>query len=415
MDKFLLLKRIRTTVLSFFITILIFVVILDPNNNIFYIKDFTFVFILILWLITLFYYTFEIPGKIIIILFFIAVIMPLYSVIVGYFNGNEISLQAPYLKSFLFFLLLPVLINLNINITKRFNRIGFIIPSIVLFLFIISYLLNDYVSTPYNFLVFEKQVAVSREYYVFGFRLFNLFYKTSPLLLFPLCFYFQNFFFSSANLLNKKRYFFAILLLSVAFLLSSTRANVIIFIFFFLGYSLFYLYLKNKKAFFLISGILTIVFFMFFFQRLLLTFNTNETSNNIKSQHINDYIKLYKTSPSVLWLGQGINSCFYSTHYNNCIKTSELSYFELLRIWGIPMSLLFIFFLIYPIIHFFKNYSQYFAYRYIPIAYLAYLLIAGTNPLLLSSTGMIVIVYVYSILVIQSNDFKIAKIRKAYE
>ena len=147
----------------------------------------------------------------------------------------------------------------------------------------------------------------------------------------------------------------------------------------------------------------------------MLVFNTNEASNNIKIQHIKDYGELFKNSPKVLWIGQGINSCFYSSYYNNFIKATELTYFELLRIWGLPMSLLFVFFLIYPIIRFFAKYKQYYSYRYIPIAYLAYLLIAGTNPLLLCSTGMIVIVYVYSILVIQSKEFKVAKKRKCNE
>jgi len=415
MDKYFSLERLRTSIISFLITVLIFVIIVDPNNNIFYIKDIVFTLIILFWGYTLFFYSFNIPRKIIIILIFMAIIMPLYSIIIAYINGNEITIQAPYFKSFFFFLLLPVLINLNVNITKRFNQIGFIIPIIISILFIMSYLLNDYVSVPYNFLVFEKQVAVSREHVIMGFRLFNLFYKTSPLLLFPLCYYLQKYFSTSLNRTNKKKCFYLILLLSVAFLLSSTRANVLIFIFFFLAYSLFYIYLKNKRIFLLIFGLLTIVFLMLFFQKLMLVFNTNEASNNIKIQHIQDYGELFKNSPKVLWIGQGINSCFYSSYYNNFIKTTELTYFELLRIWGLPMSLLFVFFLIYPIIRFFAKYKQYYSYRYIPIAYLAYLLIAGTNPLLLCSTGMIVIVYVYSILVIQSNEFKVAKKRNCNE
>ncbi len=404
MDKYASLERLRTSIINFLITILIFIVIVDPNNNIFYIKDIVFALIILFWAYTLFFYSFNIPRKIIIIFIFLIIIMPLYSVIIAYINGNVITIQAPYIKSFFFLLLLPVLINLNINITQRFHYIGFMISIIVLISLILFYTANDLFEIIYHYLVEDKQVAVSRGYEYQGYKMFNLFYKTSPLLLFPLGYYFQKLFFNTEIKKKKVKYIFSILLISVAFIFSSTRANIIIFFVLLIIYSMYYIFINNRKIFWF-SIIFCFVCIIYLLTNILHQFSQSETSNSIKINHILDYINLFKSDTNILFWGQGFNSSFYSTYYNSYINVTELSYFEFIRIFGLPVTCIFITLLLYPVYIFYKNYKQYYTFRYIPISYLFYLIIAGTNPLLLSSTGMIVIVYVYSIMYLNSKDY----------
>ena len=73
---------------------------------------------------------------------------------------------------------------------------------------------------------------------------------------------------------------------------------------------------------------------------------------------------------------------------------TEWTYLELLRYFGI-FSLVIIYVFYRPLFQFWKHFNDDVAYA-VFWGYLAYLLIAGTNPLLLSSTGMLVLLIAYS-------------------
>ncbi len=399
----IIITFIRAKVLNLLITILLFVIFIYKNNNIFNLKDIIFLSIIGLWLITLINFKSILNKNLIIILTIVILFIPIYGIIIMKINGLEFNLSAPYFKSFSLFCLLPIIINLNINITQRFHYIGFMISIIVLISLILFYIANDKFEILYHYLVEDKQVAVSRGFEYQGYKMFNLFYKTSPLLLFPLGYYFQKLFFKSEIKRKKIQYILSILLISVAFIFSSTRANIIIFFVLLIIYSMYYIFINNRKIFW-ISIIFCFACISYLLNNTLHQFSQTETSNSIKLNHIMDYINLFKSNHNILFFGQGFNSNFFSTYYNSYINVTELSYFEFIRIFGLPVTCIFISLLLYPVIIFYKNYKQYYTFRYIPISYLFYLIIAGTNPLLLSSTGMIVIVYIYSIMYLNSKD-----------
>ncbi len=396
---------IRNIVLNILITLLLLIIFIDPNNNIFYIKDIVFIVLFGLWLFTLIYSKFDFKNKPLLIILSFIFLLPIYGLIIMKINNLQFIFTAPYLKSFYLFFLLVIILNLNINITQRINYIGFIISIIVLVSFILFYFANDLYEVLYNYMVKEKQVAVSRGYEFKGYKMFNLFYKTSPILLFPLSYYFQKLFFSNRINKKKKLYILAIILISISFVFSSTRANIIIFFILLFLYSMSYIYYNNKKIFW-ISFLFCLLCVSYLITNSFHQFSLSEKSNSIKIQHFYDYIKLFESNTNILILGQGFNSYFFSTYYNDYINVTELSYFEIVRVFGLPVSILFILFLLYPIYILLKKYVQFYCFRYILVSYTLYLTIATSNPLILSSTGMIVIVYVYSIIFLNTSDFK---------
>jgi len=115
-------------------------------------------------------------------------------------------------------------------------------------------------------------------------------------------------------------------------------------------------------------------------------------SNVIKYGHFASYVNLFSDNISILLFGQGIGVPFYTTGFHKEVFATELQYFEMIRIWGLPVTLLFLSVLLLPIIKEIKTKK----YSSIFVAYIAFLFIAGTNPFLLDSTGMIVLVYVFS-------------------
>jgi hypothetical protein len=74
---------------------------------------------------------------------------------------------------------------------------------------------------------------------------------------------------------------------------------------------------------------------------------------------------------------------------------SELSYLELVRELGAPLALVVIGAFVAPVYLIAKR-GLWPAKKHLVVAYLAYLAIAASNPLLISSTGMIVAVSMYS-------------------
>jgi uncharacterized membrane protein len=94
-----------------------------------------------------------------------------------------------------------------------------------------------------------------------------------------------------------------------------------------------------------------------------------------------------------------MGSGFYTIAKEELVYKTELTYLELLRMFGLIVTSFFLFLLYTPIYIFKKskksiNYNKY---KYLYKAYIMYLLLEiVSNPLLIGSTGMIIMVVVFS-------------------
>jgi hypothetical protein len=125
----------------------------------------------------------------------------------------------------------------------------------------------------------------------------------------------------------------------------------------------------------------------------------NEGSNQIKYLHLVSYLDRFSEHPATLLIGDGIGSQFKSgaalIYGNGPRLNSELTYLEAIRMLGLPIALVVFGVILAPV--FVLGRSRPGPGRtHLLVAYLAYLAVAGTNPLLFSSTGMIAIVCMYS-------------------
>ncbi|NLM44523.1 MAG: hypothetical protein GX201_11010 [Clostridiales bacterium] len=206
---------------------------------------------------------------------------------------------------------------------------------------------------------------------------YKIFIKSSPLLVFLL---FKSF--------NDSHHILAAMT-TVSLILSGTRANILFSIIL-----LIIFYLNNQslitKCNIIIISIIALVFmlpeFIELFQYIFIT--KGASSDIVRIGHLQGISELIQNKPSIIITGSGMGSYFYSYGRNAEVNTIELSYIDLWRQMGIFFFILFNIFIISPIFNI--NNSM-----YKKMAYMSYLLIAMTNPLLYNSTSFLVYIYMY--------------------
>ena len=375
--------------------ILLFVdVMLDPTNLMFHVKYVLFGLVLVVWFLGNYNKKLIFTKPQWFILLFIAFFMPFYELSIGLMNSMVHNVpvgRVVYFNSFFFFIIILVTVREKMKLTSIFNYSSLTIVLMTLGLYLVLIFNTSLFGDMYRYFVTDKQVVVYalREYGKT--TLLMIFYKTSPLLVFPLSYYL----YQLLIIRQKKHLFlniFLLMLVSLTLYFSGTRANMLSLILIILFYIGFYLYRKSK-AWFLWAVVFVGLVALFLLPSAVTTFlNRQETSNAIKFGYLSSYSGFFDHHLLSLLFGQGIGGMFYASSLHRFISVSELTYLELVRIWGIPITLVFVVVLVLPLVAEIKAKKI----SHLFIAYLAYLFISGTNPLLLSSTGMLVLVYVFT-------------------
>lgn len=209
---------------------------------------------------------------------------------------------------------------------------------------------------------------------------YKVFFKTSPLVVFLL--------FRS---IYKSDYLWFILSI-LTLVLSGTRANALFTMFFM---ALFYLFYGNRKwirtkYLTIFTGISTVVLFITFFISIFIgvIIDRGVTSDVIRAGHIQGLVELVYKQPWVLFFGSGMGSFFYSYGVHEMVSSIEWSFLDLWRQMGLVFFSLYLLFILIPV--FKRSISPYKRF-----AYMTYLFIAATNPLLFSSTFYLAIYIIY--------------------
>lgn len=369
-------------------------VMVDPNNLIFHAKYVLFILVFLVWLPGRHLGKDKIPVKLGFVLIFIALFLPLYALSVGILNSalHNIQLGAlVYFNSFFFFLIVLITANGAFDLTRLFNRSSLLIVFMTLGLYVILVLNPEWFGGMYKYFVLDKGAAVYALRNYGKMTLLMIFYKTSPLLVFPLSYYLYRIFIDSSKKASFSTYLL-IILVTVTLFLSGTRANLLSLFLIPLFYVGFFIYRKSKPRFILFTAFGLLAFLLAFPSLWNIIMNRHEASNVIKFGYFSSYADYFQGHLLSLIFGQGIGGKFFAYGLHRFMDVTELTYLELIRVWGIPIAAIFGLVLIWPLVTEIRQKKL----SHLFIAYLAYLFIAGTNPLLLSSTGMLVLVYVFS-------------------
>ena len=376
----------------FFFSSLILGLIIDPSNQLFQLKEILFFFTILTGL-----YEFLNFGnyKLFYLSILISIIIPSISLFIGLIFNFNFSLEVGlgYFKSFVLFLLVNMLLNYTIDYGKIFSKLTLILIPISL---VILYLLvTDNFSFFKNIMGDYRDTVKIANRFFGSFDLIMVYYKTVSLLIFGLTY-----------LCSKKRFkfsgfnFLMIVLCAMVLILSSTRANILS-VFIIVTIYIFRNFFSKKmilRVFFWCFSVLLMIievipFLMEYF------FNKDEASNKMKLGFITDYINFWSDNTLAFVIGQGLGGGIYTTE-RNLVYTLEPTYFEIIRMFGLIGGLFIALFMLAPLIlfHLSKNTKTYEKNSYFLLGYIIYIfLIIPTNPLLLSSTGIMVMLIAYSV------------------
>lgn len=299
-------------------------------------------------------------------------------------SGNFI---ASFQRSFCCFMILIVAVikKNNIGYKRILLRTITIVSLLTIFIYITDFLgiYNVNGMFPLKEFLYNNDVAIMGKSPEYPFY-YKIFIKTSPLVV--LCLFES---FQASNII--------VFLLSLfTVVLSGTRANIFVSISFLVLYFLLF-YKNNKKnlvivkyCIFAVIILITLVNTVNIYNQIYaLLFEKSAISDLTRNGHLESLQLLFSNNPSFLIIGMGMGSSFYSSGVNALVNSMEWSYLDLIRQMGIIMFSFYCFFLLFPIKRILNN-------KPMLCAYIAYLVIAATNPLLFNSTAYLMYIYVYS-------------------
>lgn len=212
----------------------------------------------------------------------------------------------------------------------------------------------------------------------------SVFHMASPVIIIQVALKFYSF----LKTHRIKQLFFTVFYFLTLFF-TGTRANVLAAILVIGLIYLYNLYFERKKLY--KTAFLIFIFVAFALIAVFLMLTVKNSSSDMKDAHMVSYDILFSENPSYLLFGQGAGSWLYDVGWKKLCTNTEISYMELIRMFGLLFTVPIICLYAYPFLHFVRK-PCFYSFS-VSISYLAYLFIAGTNPLLIGPTGFIVFWY----------------------
>jgi hypothetical protein len=379
---------------------LVAVALVDPGDQILHLKLPLFILTLAIWVLRLAFGRVRLGafGVLPVILFY-TFILPGVASIIGLLGqslpGGEPSFAI--FKGFTVILLIPVVASENIDLPCHVIRWSLAVAVLTISIAMLQFVSPIAFSAVYLF-TREKGNAAIGPRDLLGLGIGSFYYMTVAVLVFPIAYHLRNIAFRPRKISS---YFFATVFLG-AVLCSGSRAAVLgaFLIAAVIGFE------KLKKSLglgvglsiLLITVSLASIYFIGFF-------HSDEPSNAAKLGHVQSYIEEFEAHPTYLLWGQGADTEFYTEGFGKKVVQTELSYIELVRQFGIPATFVILAALLYPIFALMRQSSSI---SYLLVPYVVYLWEASTNPLLIGSTGLMVVSAIWGVLLAKNAGHAIS-------
>lgn len=383
--KFWALSRMRQWVGNLLFSLFFLTVMLDPTNTVLALKSKLFAFLLV-YNIVFFRPSLRFLPHILLVYVGVTICY-----LLSLIQGNGIDQEAvlnTYLAFSPLFLLLWVH-HYDLMCLSLFPAC--MVAVVVVLIFGFSSYDESFEGAIYYFMKAHDDMVMMTHRYLLGVKVFGIYYKSFACLCLPL-FWFYYVFYKGGR--KAWLLFLPTAILTFAFFLSGTRATML-FPFFLIALVSYRRLMGMRRARYFFYPLLVVFSLTFLALVVLLASEKGEASNVIKYGHLISYWQLFEDHPLYLLLGQGPGTRFFSAGFHRLTLTTEWTYLELLRQYGI-FCILILLTMLYPLAALWRHREQSFVVGVMG-AYVAYLLIAGTNPLLVSSTGMQILLVAYSV------------------
>lgn len=234
-------------------------------------------------------------------------------------------------------------------------------------------------------------MIVERE--ILGFKFLRVYYCTAPCMICALGYYLL-------QMLNNKKikYFLLVLIFDFALLISGARANILVVALLNGGYFCLKLIKQKKLVRAFIIIMIAGAFALFFL--LTLMGEKSDSSIKVKDLHKVSYFKIFSEHPyKTIFTGWGAVSEFYSRGFHKMTNTTELSFFDTIRRYGVLSTILiFTFIWFRPVIYCFTNKMPLAYQLFFSVMVISYVCVACTNPFLLGSIGFCSLIFLETII-----------------
>ena len=340
------------------------IIMIDPANKLLHMKEVAFVLLLLITIISQ-------RGKFYreaVETFFALTLLAFLSICMGVFVYHTDAVSSlPYFKALLFLLVMYPLSILSINQILKFNYIVGLGMSLF-----ISFMLLSYIGGLFDMMNFILMLRDGGAVYIamrenLGFEMYMFYYATLPYIFLAFIYALRNGHYVSS--------FFI-----VATIFYGGSRTPILMAFAVVGYILY----DKKKSKFLKLFIGTFVVIALLYIVYLLTSNTYSQEGDDFKFAVANYL-LVNSSP----VGHGVGAMYWDPGRSSWTNSTEITYIEMLYQYGWFLFPFVLYIFIKPFVKLYKRTNNDNV-RDFAIAYFVYLINAGTNPLLISSTGLYV-------------------------
>lgn len=380
---------------------LMFVGIFDPADKLLGLKVPAFI---LCWLVFLVYYVLN-PVKVkreVYLYIYLMLLIPVLSMFYfEVFLGGGQTAALILIKAQLFASLIFILVAAKIDIIPMICRILCLLALVIIGVKVTVNILPELLPAIQIFGSGYGILLIGDRTYADSSAFQQIYFVTSPLLLIPIAYYSDRAF--KAGFFSRDS--FLALLVTLAMILAGTRSNMVgpVIVLACVGFIH-----ASSKVLYLIVGILSLLLVSLpFLSEMLEVFSLQEQSNSIKLQLIRDYAAIFNDPVSLIF-GQGFGSYHFWEARGFSDFISEMSYLELIRIYGFVFASVMAGMVLYPII-FTMTSKRDFPNKASIVGFTAYMAIAAINPLIFSSLGM-TLISAFMANIFRSREFSDVKI-----
>lgn len=217
-------------------------------------------------------------------------------------------------------------------------------------------------------------------------ELLQVYFVTSAMLVVSITYYFDRAM-SAPRGRMKFVYWILVAINILGMFVAGTRNNILAS--FLLPFLLWPLYTRRVLFSVFCSVLVLACLALVFSDQLEAFFDSGEGANRIKLALLQDYVDLF-SNPVTLLFGQGLGAYHFWNATANYFYVTELTYLEMIRNFGLFGAAALAAILLFPVARVFATPTAR-PTRALAVAYSLYLVMSFSNPLLFSSTGMLIL------------------------
>mgnify|MGYP007012483307 CR=1 FL=1 len=312
------------------------------------------------------------------ITFIVFLLIPLWGMFIAYITGHfdDNGYAMSQLRSMLYISIFFFVVTMRLNVILKAIWInGLIMAVLTLILFFLFQMGGVFMEVIYEYCNVSGNYMMAYNRNFLGYLVNGLFFKAGSLIIF-------SFLYNLYQYKGPLKLLFSIILY-LSLMVAGSRTPMLVQTMILLVY----FYDKNIIGKFLTRTMTLVLLCMLIMVTYLLATQKNEDSNEVKYENFMSYVDDISDKGHPVW-GAGLGSVFWAKGRNSYLSYSELSYLDIIRIYGFPVGLCFIFLFFAPCFWLWKYFPRsQFLKRYC-LGYVLFLILSGTNPLLLGSIGL---------------------------